>query len=189
MYDCLRIVVFNIVTNTADVEINKMIWHRFKLLRCIQCLSLDVFALLIDYSKWQFHKVSPYAYKIKSLALIIRRSMGLCNPGGREDQCQGNHSRRVFVLSNTYRANAGVSVYSKQARKSAIFPRWWPWKLIALILPYQVHAIGPCAIVGEHELDWPDWLNWWEWPRVSAFEIKLNPHPKTLEPTGKCRTR
>ena len=31
------------------------------------------------------------------------------------------------------------------------------------------HAIGHCVMGWKHDLVWPDWLNWWVWPWLSAF--------------------
>ena len=37
----------------------------------------------------------------------------------------------------------------------------------------QVRAAGHCVIGQEHELLWPDWLNWWVWWWVTVFEIQI----------------
>ena len=42
----------------------------------------------------------------------------------------------------------------------------------------QVCAIENCVIGQGFDLFWPDWLNWWVWPRVPAFEIHILLSPK-----------
>ena len=37
----------------------------------------------------------------------------------------------------------------------------------------QVRLIGHCVIGQERYLLWPNWLNWWVWPWVPAFEIHI----------------
>ena len=42
----------------------------------------------------------------------------------------------------------------------------------------QVHAIWHCVIGQKRDIIWPDWLNWYVWWPVSAFEIQSHSQPK-----------
>ena len=37
----------------------------------------------------------------------------------------------------------------------------------------QVGTFGHCVIGQGHDFLWPDWLNWWVWPWVPAFETQI----------------
>ena len=134
-------------------------------------------------NKSGYYNKIPYAWPLWHLS--SRLSVGTLQPTrplGRmvfstfnwqsEDHCQRTHSKCGFFF-NLYSTQMQPLYSLKTILKVGDLSSTNAVSAHCFGALSMFRAIGHCVIGRERDVLWPDWLNWWVWPWVPAFDLRI----------------